>query len=306
MAKKVLIGLDKFYYSVLNSDTTAGVSYQTPVALKGAISVAYNPNSEVATLFADDGPYDTAESMGEIELEVGIADISQEDYAALMGHTIVAGVMKELSSDQPVDCAFGFRAKRSNGGYSYFWFLKGKFNKPKTEHKTKEDKLSWQTPKMTWKGVARVYDGIYKYSTRDDADDYTATVGTNWFACVYGGTADSTPPVFQGSLPSAQTTTCTQTVYSQVITLRFNDILLTSTLTMGTNILVSQYTSGRTLTCGSTGIVQTTADGTATITIDLSGQLTAVASYCVTLTGLSDAYGNVISQNQTFMFTFSA
>jgi len=105
MAKKVLIGLDRFFYALLNSDTTAGVSYQAPVSLKGALTVSYNPNSEVATLFADDGPYDTAESIGEIELNVGIADISQEDMATLMGHTITGGVMNELSTDQPPDVA---------------------------------------------------------------------------------------------------------------------------------------------------------------------------------------------------------
>lgn len=304
MAKKVLIGLSDFYYALMNSDTTAGVSYQTPVNLKGAISVAYNPNSEVATLFADDGPYDTAESIGEIELEVGIADISQEDYAALMGHTISGGVMSELSTDQPVDCAFGFKAKRSNGGYSYFWFLKGKFSKPAIDHETKGDKIAFQTPKMMWNGVARVYDSRFKYSTRDDADDYAAATGSTWFSAVYGATADTTNPTFTGSNPSAGLTTCVQTVYnSSVITLLFSEELLTSTVTMD-NIIVSMRTAGVTLsgtfTCSTSG-------DTALVTITLSAQLTAVATYDVIIgRGLKDLAGNAFSAAQTFFFTMSA
>ena len=304
MSKKILIGLSNFYYSLLNSDTTAGISYQTPVALKGALSVAYNPNSEVSTLFADDGPYDTAESIGEIELEVGVADISQEDYAALMGHTITGGVMEELSTDQPVDCAFGFKAKRSNGSYSYFWFLKGKFSKPEIEHETKGDKLSWQTPKMMWKGVARVYDSRFKYSTRDDADDYTAATGTGWFSAVYGATADTTNPTLTGSNPTAGLTTCTQTVYSSsVITLLFSEMLLTSTLTMN-NIIVSMRTAGTTL---SATFTQTTSGETAIVTLTLSAQLTAVATYDVIIgKGVKDLRGNSLSAAQTLFFTMSA
>lgn len=304
MSKKPLIGLDKLYYALLNSDTTAGVSYQTPVALKGAMSVAYNPNSEISTLFADDGAFDTAESMGEIELEVGVADISQEDYAALQGHTISGGVMEELVTDQPVDCAFGFRAKRSNGSYSYFWFLKGKFSKPKTDHETKGDKLSWQTPVMTWKGVARVYDSRFKYSTRDDADDYTAATGTGWFSAVYGATADTTAPGFTGSNPSAGLTTCVQTVYnSSVITLLFNESLLTSTLTMA-NFIVSMRTAGTTL---SATFTQTTSGDTAIVTMTLSAQLTAVATYDIIIgTGVKDLAGNSLSAAKTLYFTMSA
>ena len=144
---KILIGLDNFYYSLLSTDTTAGVTYQAPVALKGAVSVSVNMNSEVTTIFADDGPFDTAESMGQIELDITIVDCSQEDYAALMGHTIVAGVLNESVSDQPPDLAFGFRALRSNSAYSYIWLLKGKFSKPEIKHETKSDKLVFQTLK---------------------------------------------------------------------------------------------------------------------------------------------------------------
>jgi len=297
MAQKTLIGLDKFYYSLLNSDTTAGISYQTPVPLKGAITVSYNPNSVVSTLFADDGAYDTAESMGEIELEVGIADISQTDYAALMGHTIAGGVMSELVTDQPVDCAFGFRAKRSNGGYSYYWFLKGKFNKPSMDHQTKADKLSWQTPKFSWKGVARVYDSRFKYSTRDDATDYTAATGTAWFSSVYGTTADTTAPTFSSSIPSANSTSATQTTN---ITITFSEAILSSTVTAGNFTIIC----GTAATTVSAALSLST--GQETVTLTISAILTASTSYNVILgTGIKDYAGNSLSSAQTFRFTTS-
>lgn len=298
MAKKVLIGLDKFYYALLNSDTTASVSYQTPVALKGAMTVAYNPNSEVATLFADDGPYDTAETIGEIELEVGIADISQEDYAAIMGHTVTGGVLNELATDQPADVAFGFRAKRSNGGYSYFWFLKGKFSKPSMDHETKGDSIAWQTPAMMGKFAQRIYDGRYKSSTRDDATDYTAAIGTTWFNSVYGTTADSTAPTYSSSIPSANSTSATQTTN---ITITFSEAILSSTVTAG-NFIIIQATAATTV---SASISLST--GQETVTLTISAILTASTSYNVILgTGIKDYAGNSLSAPVTFRFTTTA
>jgi len=296
LAKKVLIGLDKFYYALLTTDDTANLTYQTPVALKGAISVAYNPNSEVSTLFADDGPYDTAETIGEIELEVGVADISQEDYAALMGHTISGGVMVEDSNDQPVDCAFGFRAKRSNGGFSYFWFVKGKFSKPSIEHETKGDSISFQTPTMMWKGVARVYDGNFKYSTRDDASNYAASIGSTWFSAVYGTTADSTAPTFSSSIPSASGTSATQTTN---ITITFSEPILSSTVTAG-NFTLIQATSSATISGALTV-------SSAIVTMTISSILTASTSYSMIIgKEVKDETGNSLSSAVTFRFTTSA
>ena len=295
MAKKVLIGLDKFYYALLTTDDSANLTYQTPVALKGAMTVSYNPNSEVATLFADDGPYDTAETIGEIELELGIADISQEDYAALMGHTVTGGVLNELATDQPVDVAFGFRAKRSNGGYSYFWFLKGKFSKPSMDHETKGDSISWQTPTMMGKFVARIYDGRYKSTTRDDATDYTAAIGTTWFNAVYGTTGDTTAPTFSSSVPSASSTSATQTTN---ITMTFSEPILSSTVTAANFALI--------LATAATTISGALTVSSAIVTMTISALLTASTSYNMVIgKGVKDEAGNSLSSAVTFRFTTS-
>jgi len=298
MAKKVLIGLDKFYYSLLVSDTSAAVSYDTPVALKGAMTVSYNPNSEVATIFADDGPYDTAETIGELELDVGIADISQEDYAALMGHTITGGVMAETATDQPVDTAFGFRAKRSNGGYSYYWFLKGKFSKPSMDHETKGDSISWQTPTLNGKFVARVYDGKYKWSTRDDANDYTTATGTSWFTAVYDPTADTTAPLFSSAVPSAASTSGTQTT---TLTITFSEAILASTVS-ASNFTIIQVSGATTVPV--TAITQSTGGETITIT---QSAMTASTTYSVIIgTGVKDSRGIAMTAAYTYEFTTSA
>jgi phi13 family phage major tail protein len=294
--KKILKGLDKFYYALENYDTTAGISYQTPAALTGAITVAVNPNSEVRILDTDDGQYDADEDSGPIEMDVGIADISQEDYAAIMGHTITGGVMAETNTDSPVNVAFGFRAKRTNGGYSYYWFVKGMFSKPSMNHQTKG---GFQTPTLNAKFFDRIYDGRRKYSTRTDATDYTAAIGSAWFSSVYGTTADSTAPTFSSSDPSANITTATQTTN---ITIRFSEQILSSTVTAD-NFTVILATAGVTVS----GALTYAGDATSSIvTITYSATLTAPATYSVVMgNGIRDLSGNKLSAPQTFKFTTS-
>lgn len=294
MAKKVLIGLDKFYYSLLTTDTTAELTYQTPVALKGAVSVAINTNSEVATLFADDGPYDTAETIGEIEVDVTIADISQEDYAALMGHTITAGVMIESATDQPVDTAFGFRAKRSNGGYSYVWLYKGKFSKPEMSHETKGDSINFQTPTFKGKFVQTVYNGRYKQSTRTDATDYTTAIATAWFDAVYGVTAETTAPTFSSSTPTAGGTIAG----TSNLTVTFSEPILSSTA-IAANFTLILATASTTVAITSVSV------SSATVTLGHDA-MTAGSTYNLIIgTGIKDEVGNAMTGTYTVRFTAS-
>lgn len=292
---KILIGLDNFYYSLLSTDTTAGVTYQAPVALKGAVSVSVNMNSEVTTIFADDGPFDTAESMGQIELDITIVDCSQEDYAALMGHTIVAGVLNESVSDQPPDLAFGFRALRSNSAYSYIWLLKGKFSKPEIKHETKSDKLVFQTLMFKAKFTQRVYDRLYKKSTRTDATDYTAAIGSAWFSSVYGTTAETTAPTFSSSAPTAGSTTASRSAGS-TLTVTFSEPILSSTV-IAANFTLSAPTAGTTVEFTSLSVVSST------VTLVLPA-LTATLTYNLTIgRGIKDLVGNAITSTYTVRFT---
>ena len=294
MSKKVLIGLDKFYYAILNSDTSAGVSYQTPVPLRGALTAMYNPNSNVEVLFADDGPYDTAETIGKVELDMEIADISQEDYATLMGHTIAGGVLNELSTDQPIDVALGFRAKRSNSGYSYYWLLKGKFSKPEEKHETKGEKIKWQTPIMKGMFVARVFDSRFKSSVRDDANNFTPATATTWFNAVYGATSSTTAPAYLSSIPTANSTTATQTTN---ITIVFTEPIQSSSVTAGHFVLIQASSA---TTFSATLSLSTGGD---TVTMTPFVGLTAAVTYDVILSSdIKDLFGNSMSATFTFEF----
>lgn len=175
------IGLRDVYYAKLQTDPVGGTAtYDTPVRIVGAISANVNPNSSSASLFADDGPQDTAATLGEISLELNMADLPLATQAELLGHTIEDGVLKKRGGDVPPWVAVGFRTLKSNGSYRYYWLNKGKFATPEEDLKTKGDSIEFQTPTITGSFVKR--DSDDEWQRQADSDDTeSATAITNWF-----------------------------------------------------------------------------------------------------------------------------
>ena len=187
------IGLRDVHYAVLKTDTKEGATYEAPVLLTGAIAANVNPNTNSATLFADDGPYDSATTLGEIELELNMADIPAKHAAAMLGHTNKNGVLIKKASDQPPYLAIGYRSLKSNGAYRYTWLYKGKFTDGEQANNTKGDSIEYQTPTITGAFVKRDFDDMWQAEV--DSDDTALGEGTqiitNWFTAVYEPAAQS-------------------------------------------------------------------------------------------------------------------
>jgi len=80
-------------------------------------------------------------------LSLGVDDIGQETAAALVGVTVDKnGVLVSGSEDTSKYVAIGFRAKKANGKYKYYWLYRVLFGVPATNLATKGDSISFQTP----------------------------------------------------------------------------------------------------------------------------------------------------------------
>lgn len=177
----VKIGLDSLYYALLTADASGGASYGTPVAIEGAISANVNPNSVIGTLFADDGPMEVSSNLGNIELELNVADLPLATLAVFLGHTMSLGVLAEVANAVPPWMAIGFRTLKSNSNYRYYWLVKGKFRTPEENAETKSDAVNFQTPTIVGHFVKREYDSVWRRRTDADDDNYVTATGTNWF-----------------------------------------------------------------------------------------------------------------------------
>ena len=190
MTRSVRVGLRDVHYAILDTDNdTDGATYEAPVGLIGAITANINPNASTETLFADDGPMEVASTLGNIELELTLADIPLPTQAILLGHTWddADKRLTRKSEDTPPWIAVGFRALKSNGNYRYVWLTKGKFMIPEEGHETRGDTIEFQTPTITGAFTKRDFDDIYQLLGDQDEEGFDPA---DWFAT---STLNNTP-----------------------------------------------------------------------------------------------------------------
>ena len=184
------IGLDKLYYAKITEGADGEETYATPVQLAKAISADLSVELAEATLYADDGAAEVAKEFKSGTLSLGIDDIGTEAASVLTGATIDKNkVVVSASEDNGSPVAIGFRAKKANGKYRYFWLYRVIFGIPSTNLATKGDSITFSTPTIEGTVLRR-----NKADTRGkhpwkaevtEGDTVSATTITNWYKEVY-------------------------------------------------------------------------------------------------------------------------
>ena len=179
------VGLKNLYYAALSSDTSSGATYGTPVKIAGAVSVDINPSVNFATLYGDDAPFAADSSMSEITVTIESCDLTLEDQAALLGHTVNSTTkqLESKASDTAPYVALLFEAKKHNGNTRYVKLLKGKFAPTQETMQTKGESVTYTTPKLEGRFVAREYDGAWK-RVADSDNTESATLIAGWYSAV--------------------------------------------------------------------------------------------------------------------------
>lgn len=119
------LGLRDVHVAKLESDDESGVSYETPERIRGGITATITPTINTTTLYADDGPSETASSMGEITVALNTKDLPKSIQALMLGHKVNEdGVLVKSADDYAPYVALGFRAEKSDGTYRYVWLYK--------------------------------------------------------------------------------------------------------------------------------------------------------------------------------------
>lgn len=176
------VGLKNIYVAKVLTETGTATTYDEPRKISEAITAKITPNVETATLYADDKASEVEEAFGDIDVEIGVKDLSVDDYAFLLGKTVDTngGVLDNVNDVAPY-LALGFEIPLTGGGKRMYWYYKGKFGIPSSEHTTKQDKTEFQTPTISGKFMSRG-DGNWRY--RVDSNETNSTVVSAWFSAV--------------------------------------------------------------------------------------------------------------------------
>lgn len=185
------IGLDKLYYAPITEDENGEETYGTPVQLAKAISAELSVELAEATLYADDGASEVVKEFKSGTLSLGVDDIGPSVASDLSGVTIDKNnVIIASSEDVTAPVAIGFRAKKSNGKYKYFWLYRVKFGIPASSLATKGDSITFSTPTIEGTIMRRNKpDGKnnhpWKAEVTEGDTGVEASVITNWYSKVY-------------------------------------------------------------------------------------------------------------------------
>lgn len=185
------IGLDKLYYAKITEGAGGIETYGTPSTLAKAIKADLSIELAEAILYADDGAAEVVKEFKSGKLTLGIDDIGTTAAKDLTGASIDQnGVLISTSEDGGTPVAIGFRAKKSNGKYRYFWLYRVKFGIPAANLQTKGDSISFQTPTIEGTVLSRNKpddQAKHPWKAEVNEDDISVLPGTitNWFATVY-------------------------------------------------------------------------------------------------------------------------
>lgn len=185
------IGLDMLHYAKITEDAEGNESYDTPKKLAKAMSADLSVELAEATLYADDGAAEIVKEFKSGTLSLGVDDIGAAVASDLTGATIDSnGVVVSTSEDGGDPVAIGFRAKKSNGKYKYFWLYRVKFGIPATALATKGDSITFNTPTIEGTVLRRnKLDGANKHPWKAEVTEGDTTVKAetinNWYKEVY-------------------------------------------------------------------------------------------------------------------------
>lgn len=185
------IGLDKLYYATITDDENGEEIYGTPTQLAKAISAELSVELAEATLYADDGAAEIVKEFKNGTISLGVDDIGSTTAAALTGVTVDKNnVVVSNSEDGGDPVAVGFRAKKSNGKYKYYWLYRVKFGIPATNLATKGDSITFSTPTIEGTVLRRNKPDTsgkhpWKAEVTEGDKDVPASVISGWYTEVY-------------------------------------------------------------------------------------------------------------------------
>jgi phi13 family phage major tail protein len=191
MKNMATIGLDRLYYAKITENENGEEIYDMPVPLAKAITAELSVELAEATLYADDGAAEVVKEFQSGTLTLGVADIGVDAAEVLTGATLDDNkVLISASEDGGAPVAIGFRAKKANGKYRYFWLYRVKFGIPATNLQTKGDSITFSTPTIEGTVMRRNKpDGQGKHPwkaevSEDDPGVSPETI-TGWYTEVY-------------------------------------------------------------------------------------------------------------------------
>lgn len=180
-----VIGLEKLYVAKITKDDSTGAAFDIPKYLAGVKEIAIKPKVTVDEFYAENMLWLSDTTLANIDVEVNIADLTDEDEAFLLGHKLAAegGIIYDEGDVAP-EVAILFKATKGNGKGRFQILYKGKFSISDEDYKGKEGKSNFQAKKLKASFAPLHFNGMWKYKVDEDSANAPTDLNTKFFASV--------------------------------------------------------------------------------------------------------------------------
>ena len=184
---KIKYGLSNVYYAIATDDGNGTLTYATPVAWKGAVSLSLDAQGDTNTFYADNVAYFTSNANNGYQGDFESALIPETFRTGVMGETLDAkGFYLEKSNQQGKEFAllFQFENDEKNTRHCLYRCVA---SRPATNGSTQEESIEPQTETITITAMPRISDNLIK--SRCPYTSSTSSSYATWFSSVQEPTA---------------------------------------------------------------------------------------------------------------------
>jgi len=180
MANKIKYGISKCYYAVATDDGTGVLTYATPVALPGAVSLSLEAQGDTNNFYADNIIYYASSANNGYQGDLELALLPDSFRTAVLGETLDAtkGIYLEHANVPTVEFALLFQFEGDESATRHCMY-RCTASRPATNGSTKEESIEPQTESITITAMPRINDELVKSRCPSTASAYA-----NWFTTV--------------------------------------------------------------------------------------------------------------------------
>lgn len=176
---KVKYGLKSVYYSVITEGTGGAITYGTPVAWPGAVSLSMAQQGEISTFRADNVDYWKGASNNGYEGDFECALIPDSFRVDVLGEVLdTKGFYVEKAGVPTVEFALLFQFEGDESATRHC-FYRCVATRPDVNGQTTDTNIEPQTESITISAMPRIADDVVKSRCPADATPYA-----NWFTAV--------------------------------------------------------------------------------------------------------------------------
>ena len=193
MANKVKFGLSNVHIAKITQTTNSSgnpvITYGTPFAIPGAVSLTLDPEGDSADFFADNTKYfsDSANNGYSGSLEMAL--IPNDFRTNILGETLDSnGALIENKDDKLSDFALGFQIEGDETGRKY-WYYQVTPSRISNSSQTTETSKTPVTDTINITASTRITDGQVRAFMEDNGTNTTEYNG--FFTTVYETTVSA-------------------------------------------------------------------------------------------------------------------